>query len=294
MMTTPAHGNFPESSAKLEGGFEASGLSPDEAERFAAAFKPSWEFDEAPFAEGGAALRNGDLDGLEAGGVREVHRQPDSARAYTAAAHAPPARVETHEPEVSVIIDRSITAAPDVRAPVAAVPASVAAPLASAAAPAVSPNRVVAPVARSRFNADESLELPTSLKKSNKGLFIGLGAAVTAAVLVFAVRAAMSSPDEPAPAAAAASTTAISAAAPAKTATGPSIPPPPPPAPPVATPPVTQVSSLPPSRPVAAPPPAAAKPASHAAAPPPVHHAPPAPRSTPKPASGGIVRDVPF
>jgi hypothetical protein len=289
MMTTPAHGNFPESSAKLEGGFEASGLSPEEAERFAAAFKPSWEFDEAPFAEGGAALRNGDLEALEAGGAREVHR-PDSARAYTAPAHAPPARVETHEPEVSVIIDRSITAAADVRAPVAAMPASVAAPLAAAA---VSPNRVVAPVARSRFNADESLELPTSLKKSNKGLFIGLGAAVTAAVLVFAVRAAMSSPDEPA--AAAASTTAISAAAPAKTATGPSIPPPPTPAPPVAAPPVTQVSSLPPSHPLAAPTPAPApapKPASHAAAPP-VHHTPP-PRSTPKPASGGIVRDVPF
>jgi hypothetical protein len=285
MMTTPAHGNFPESSAKLEGGFEASGLSPEEAERFAAAFKPSWELDEAPFAEGGAALRNGDLDALEAGGVREVHRQSDSARAYTAPAHPPPARVETHEPEVSVIIDRSITAPPDVRAPVAALPPSV-------VAPAVSPNRVVAPVARSRFNADESLQLPTALKKSNKGLFIGLGAAATAAVLVFAVRAAMSSPDEPAPAAAAAGTTAISAVAPAKSATGASAPPPPA----AAAPPLMQVSSLPQSRSVAPPAPpapaAAPRPASHAAAPP-VHHAPP-PRSAPKPASGGIVRDVPF
>ncbi len=289
-MTTPAQGNFPESSAKLEGGFEASGLSPEDADRFAAAFKPSWEFDEAPFAEGGAALRNGDLEALEAAAPREVHRAPDSARAYTAPAHPPAARVETHEPEVSVIIDRSITAAADVRAPVAALPAAVAAPF---AAPAVSPNRVVAPVARSRFNADESLELPTSLKKSNKGLFIGLGAAVSAAVLVFAVRAAMSSPDEPA-AAAAASATAVSAMAPAKTATGPSIPPPPPP--PAATvappPPVMQVSSLPQSHAAAAPAPAPApKPVTHAA--PVQHHAPPPPKPAPKPA-GGIVRDVQF
>src|ERR1700728_169870 len=108
-MTTPAQGNLSGSSAKQpDGGFEASGMSPEEAERLAAAFKPSWEFDEAPFVQANGGLDPSEIDGLA--------REPESARPPTSDSrivppHAPPHRVETHEPEVSVIIDRSITAA---------------------------------------------------------------------------------------------------------------------------------------------------------------------------------------
>ena len=68
-MTTPAQGNLSESSGKQpDGGFEASGLSPDEAERLAAAFKPSWEFDEAPFTQGNGGLDAAQIEALAAGG----------------------------------------------------------------------------------------------------------------------------------------------------------------------------------------------------------------------------------
>jgi hypothetical protein len=311
-MSTPARGNFSELAIKPElkpeVGFDASGLSPDEAERFAAAFKPSWEFDDAPFTQV-TTLPQTDLESLEAGGVNsDVRRNmhvPDSERSQSVPAHAPPVRVETQEPEVSVIIDRSLTASPEPPPPKPSVRpvAPVASPFAAQlAAAAVAPNRIVAPVARSRANADESLELPASLKKSNKGLFIGLGAAVAAAALVFAVRAATSGPDD-------------TAAPPTATATAPIPSPPSVPAPPAATPvtspaltsvplsslpmaspsPVTPAAAAPPqvqpSRPMAQP---APKPAPHAAPPPQPHHTAPRPAPAPKATGGGIVRDNPF
>jgi hypothetical protein len=306
-MTTPAQSNFSGSASKQpDAGFEASGLSPEEAERLAAAFKPSWEFDEAPFTPfaGGA--------GLDAGQIETLGAVDGEAR--TVAPHAPPQRVETHEPEVSVIIDRSITAAELDAQRLAAAPqpsrpapppppAAVASPFASPAfaAPALAPPtpQRVAPVMRSPRGAspDESLELPASLKKSNKGLFIGLGIAVAAAALVLIVHGAMSSPD-PSPGSPSTAAPVATTAAPteAQRAMVPAVPPPvanPPPTPvvqPVPPPPAVAVAApAPRPSPVAAP-----KPQQHpAAAPPPqAHHA--APRNPPKPAAGGIVRDVPF
>jgi len=205
-MTTQA-GDFSELAMKPEVSFESSGLSPEEAERLAASFKPSWEFDDAPFTQA-TGLPQSDLEELEAGGVnsdvRRNMRVRDSERSQAVSAHAVPQRVQTNEPEVSVIIDRSITAPseepPRPPPPSARPPAPVPSPFAAQmAAAALAPNRIVAPVARSRMNADESLELPASLKKSNKGLFIGVGAAAAAAVLVFAVRAATGSSDTPPP-----------------------------------------------------------------------------------------------
>ena len=318
-MTTPAQGNLSELAAKPEAGFESSGLSPDEADRLAASFKPSWEFDEAPFTQA-SALPHAALEALEGGGVNSEVRgnlhHPDSERSHTVPPHVPPQRVETHEPENSVIIDRSITAGEmeargqsygngngNGHAPVP-VSSPFAAPQMLAAAAAA--NRVVAPVARSRMNADESLELPASLKKSNKGLFVGLGLAALAAVLVFAVRAMTSSASDEPPTTAATAT----AAAPVDTSHSafPPIPPVPPPpvataaAPasaPVASPPSTPaIAQTPPASPpspaYAGPPSAqqAPQPLPHAA---PTHHAAPRPAPAPKAQTGGgIVRDNPF
>jgi len=298
-MATSAHGNsnpIGSSVKSPEVGFEASGLSAEEAERLAAAFRPSWEFDEAPFAQGSPGLDAGQIDALAASAPPSVDAGHD---ARNVAAHAPPARVETHEPEVSVIIDRSITAAEMEAARAAAArppppaPVQFAAPaFAQPAFPAAAPARV-APVLRpQRLSADESIEIPASLTKSNKGLFIGLGVAVAATALVFVVHGMMTSSET--------STTPVVATAAAPVETASPIPPPAaatvatPPAPAPAPPPVAAAPS--PSVVAALPAPVRAAPATHAAprpAAPAAHHAA-APKNPPKPAGGGIVRDVPF
>ena len=314
-MTTSTHDPLTGSAVKPfdfdRGGFEASsGLSAEEAERLAAAFKPSWEFDEAPFAPmapGNGALDGSQIDALAAGGVRPEVISPPESR--TVPPHAPPPRVETNEPEVSVIIDRSITAAaleaPRPAAPPSRPPPPAQAPFAAPAFAAPAPQqRPVAPVFRPQHGmADESIQIPASLTKSNRGLFIGLAVAVAAAALVFVVHGAMSSDDTPATTA----PTATAAAAVATTAAPSPIPPPPPvaaipPPPPVAaTPPPPPVTATPPSAPVATPQPATVTPVRNAApvhaaprpAPPPPHRPAP-PKSPTKPSGGGIVRDVPF
>ena len=220
-MTTPAQGNFSGLSGPTgkqpDAGFEASGLSPEDAERFASSFKPSWEFDEAPFTQANGNLDARQLEALSGGAPASSRQAGHSGRetgeARTVPPHAPPQRLETNEPEVSVIIDRSITAAeieaqrpppkPVSVRPPAPMFGAVAAPVAAAssfaspefAAPVFAPAapQRVAPVMRGPRTADESLELPASLKKSNKGLFIGLGVAVAAAGLVLLVHGAMSS-----------------------------------------------------------------------------------------------------
>jgi hypothetical protein len=291
-MTTQTHNNLPGSG----NGHEASGLSPEEAERLSAEFRPSWEVEEQQASPGATA-------------PHEVYAAPPepvrNGDSRNVAAHVPPARVETHEPEVSVIIDRSITAAEmdAQRAGAPARPAPAPAPHVAPvfAAPAPAPQRV-APVLRAPRGADESLELPASLKKSNKGLFLGVGVAVAAAALVFVIRGMSSEPDasSASPATVTTSETPRAAAAPV----------PPPPPPPAAVAPVPP----PPPQPVVTPPPAAAAPvvaqapaparptpaprpqaAAHAAPPPAPHHAAaPAPRNPPKASGGGIVRDNPF
>jgi len=292
-MTTQA-GDFSELAMKPEVSFESSGLSPEEAERLAASFKPSWEFDDAPFTQA-TGLPQSDLEELEAGGVnsdvRRNMRVRDSERSQAVSAHAVPQRVQTNEPEVSVIIDRSITAPseepPRPPPPSARPPAPVPSPFAAQmAAAALAPNRIVAPVARSRMNADESLELPASLKKSNKGLFIGVGAAAAAAVLVFAVRAATGSSDTPPPTPAVATAQASDTS---RAATA-NIPPVPAGATVAAAP-----APAPPTPSHAAAPQPMPKPAPHAAPPPapPQHHSAPR-QQAPKATGGGIVRDNPF
>ncbi|HTB72883.1 MAG TPA: hypothetical protein VK762_06550 [Polyangiaceae bacterium] len=100
--------------AKGSSSFAGGRLSPDDLDQLAAAFRPSWEFDEAPFV-GAGTMSPGDLHALQGGGgthadIRAV-AQAAAAPAINGA-HAPPKpAVASHEPEDSVIIDRSITAA---------------------------------------------------------------------------------------------------------------------------------------------------------------------------------------
>ncbi len=100
--------------AKGSSSFAGGRLSPDDLDQLAAAFRPSWEFDEAPFV-GAGTMSPGDLHALQGGGgthadIRAV-AQAAAAPAINGA-HAPPKpAAASHEPEDSVIIDRSITAA---------------------------------------------------------------------------------------------------------------------------------------------------------------------------------------
>ena len=92
--------------------FAGGRLSPDDLDQLAAAFRPSWEFDEAPFT-GAGTMSPADLHALQGGGgthadIRAV-AQAAAAPAINGA-HAPPKPAASHEPEDSVIIDRSITA----------------------------------------------------------------------------------------------------------------------------------------------------------------------------------------
>ena len=126
-------------------GFSNGRLSVDEAERLAATFRPSWLLDDAPFAAMAPAntFTRAELQALEGGGTRpDVHaavKESEATRAgeagtsradgerHSSAAHAPPPRTDVHEPENSVIIDRSITSA-DIDAGRSPPPASSATP----------------------------------------------------------------------------------------------------------------------------------------------------------------------
>jgi hypothetical protein len=81
------------------GGFARGRLSPDEAERLAATFRPCWALDESQSAEADTLVRavRGTYVGLA----------PAPVAYATNGAHAPPAPTPSHEPENSIIIDRS-------------------------------------------------------------------------------------------------------------------------------------------------------------------------------------------
>src|SRR5579859_2361867 len=67
-MSDSAEGNFPKpaagTAAKGDGGGQPAGLAPEDADRIASAFVPSWQFDEAPFTAG--AMNPADLEELGA------------------------------------------------------------------------------------------------------------------------------------------------------------------------------------------------------------------------------------
>ena len=98
-----------EPATKPAGPFAKARLSPEEAERLASTFRPCWALDDAPFT-GAGSMSDPDVRLLRQGGPHaELQGMPNSY-ATNGAPHAPPAPTMSHEPENSIIIDRSVTA----------------------------------------------------------------------------------------------------------------------------------------------------------------------------------------
>jgi hypothetical protein len=286
----------------------------DDLDQLAAAIRPSWEFDEAPFV-GAGSISPADLQALQGGGGTHADvRAVAQAAAVPASngAHAPTKPIAAaHEPEDSVVIDRSITAAEIAPTPPPAAPEPARAPLAPPAAAAVQVTRGAADrLAQTRIvRRVPQIAAPRestgsfdarALGRSKRPLWIGLGAG---AVVLVALGIWATSGSSEAPAAV--------PPPPARTAhvAAPDIPPPPPettpePPPPAPPPPktvpVSALAQVPP--PVVTPaslPPAPARPVAAPAAPPapprPVVAPTPKPATRPKSGGGGtIVHDVPF
>ena len=156
-MANPAEGNMQKTlsgpdTASNGAGFAAGKLSIEDAEKLADLFRPSWLLDDAPFAAMPAnsqmnAAEMEALDGRHAGGSADLYAAPieaSSPHRSSSALQAPPPRTDVHEPENSVIIDRSITSAdidagrapaPAQAARLVSVPAQVAAPVMALPAP---------------------------------------------------------------------------------------------------------------------------------------------------------------
>jgi hypothetical protein len=95
---------------KAPGAFANARLSPEDADRLASMFRPSWELDDAPFT-GPGTLNATDLRALQGGGTHaDVRAVAQNAAHASNGAHAPPPATQASEPENSVIIDRTITA----------------------------------------------------------------------------------------------------------------------------------------------------------------------------------------
>jgi hypothetical protein len=300
----------------------AGRLAPDDFEQLAAAFRPSWEFDEAPFT-GPGSMSPSELQLLQsAGGTHADVRAPAPPTNGIHRHAVPKPTAMTAPPEDSVIVASALTAAdapPPVSAPAPTPfgpPVSVLAPVTSSVPGAAlvvparsgSPDRLAqtrivqhsAPATFPLALAKESTGSFDVGRRSRRPLWIALGAGAVALAAV-GIWSASGSSDAPAPVATIATT--------APTRPPPDIPPPPDttppqaaqpppaPAPTVKTVPVSalaqvpmpvQTSSPPPARPAVAPSPPPAP------APRPIA---PAPRPVARPKTGGggtIVHDVPF
>jgi hypothetical protein len=301
--------------AKGLGAFAGGRLTADEFDQLAAAFRPSWELDEAPFV-GAGSMSPSDLHALQGGGgtraeIRAVAQAasplaPAPAPVVNGAHAAPKPAGPSHEPEDSVIVDRSITAVPIAPPPVH--PRVAMAAPAVAIPPQVSADRLAqtrivhrpaVPVSAPRSAPRESTgSFDARALRSRRPLWIGLGAGAVALVAA-GIWAASGSSQAPAPVVPVLVKTVRAAA--------PDIPPPPPDttptpaAPPPKTVPVSALAQVPaPVVTTAPPPPAPVRPAAAPAAPPPAPapHAAvaptPRPAARPKAAAGTIVHDVPF
>lgn len=307
--------------SKGPAGFENAPLTPDDLERLATAFRPSWEFDEAPFT-GAGSLSAADVQALQAGGTHADVR----AATQMASSAFPPARTAARvEPAESIVVAAEPVAAPPpppAPSPWAPVPAApqpavvhapaqpqVSAPPSAQLAPELSPapgshealaaTRIIPrraptpPQAAAMRPRVESIgsDMVRLARPSRKPLWIGAGGLLAAAAGIGAWLSMSPSTDKSLPALPAVVVTATHAA--------PDFPPPPPastnPTPPspaaaAAVPAAATTASLTPlkaatSMPVSSLPVAAPPPvAPHYAAPAPAPH-PYAPTPAPKPAA---------
>lgn len=174
-------------------------LSPEDAERLASTFRPIWDLDDAPFAQG-SALSAADIDALAGGAgvspsIRGTQQQQEPKTEVT----IPRASVPGHVPaidapkvEISVELDSAelVTATP---APVVQPQVAQARPQQPAAAAATVRKPYTPPRAppASINMADASSDF-APVKKSNTGIIIGLVAVVAIIGGIFGVKAMMS------------------------------------------------------------------------------------------------------
>src|SRR5271166_642101 len=96
---------YPGSPPKGPVPFEKAPLTPDDFERLATAFRPSWELDEAPFT-GAGTLSAGDVRALQGGGTHaDVRAHAFSALTTAQSAHAnhAPAKAAAAEEQVNKV-----------------------------------------------------------------------------------------------------------------------------------------------------------------------------------------------
>lgn len=177
-------------------------LSPEDAERLASTFRPIWDLDDAPFAQG-SALSAADVDVLAGGAgiapsIRGTQHQQQEPKTEVT---SPRASVPGHVPamdapkvEISVELDPAdlVTATP---APVQQPQVAQARPqqpsASSAAATTRKPYTPPRPPPQSINMADASSDF-APVKKSNTGIIIGIVAVVAIVGGIFGVKAVMS------------------------------------------------------------------------------------------------------
>ena len=94
--------NLPTKSAPVTRGE----LTPEDAERFAALFKPIWELDDAPFAQTiPGALTGRDVQQLGRAGVHPDVQLASNGTAAAAAPHAPPPAYHAPQDDGSIVLD---------------------------------------------------------------------------------------------------------------------------------------------------------------------------------------------
>ena len=94
--------NLPTKSAPVTHGQ----LTPEDADRFAAMFKPIWELDDAPFAlVRPGALAGQDVQQLARAGVHADVQLASNGTAAAAGPHAPPASYHAPMPDGSIVLD---------------------------------------------------------------------------------------------------------------------------------------------------------------------------------------------
>jgi hypothetical protein len=190
--------------------FQLGKLSAEEAERLASSFRPAWELDDAPFAQGNG-LSAADVDALTAGvGVSPsirgaTERQPAELKVEELKTEVRAPRVPApHEPKVEVAVDIEIEPDP---APTPAIPLVAQAqpqqqaqvqpaPVQASAQPTVrvvkpfTPPRAPPPVVR-MSDADASSDY-APVKKSNTGLILGVVGVLCLGGAIFGIKSLMS------------------------------------------------------------------------------------------------------
>jgi hypothetical protein len=300
---------FPGNPSKGPAGFGTAPLTPEDFERLATAFRPSWELDEAPFT-GAGVLSPADIQALQGGGTLAAVRATAGSLGSNGSHPPPKATVPLDAPTDKVIVDVTSAPPPTVQVvPERPRVVASAGPWAAAsgaeftvpAAP-MPQSKVITvrpPAPRPSLPSDAAFPKPAS----KTGLWAAVGGAAVLVVggIIWLGSSGSESANKAAP------LPAPTQKVPDRTA---SIPPPPPepvaaavpvqaaaaPAPAAPpSPPVVAATSLPPAPLAANPPPTPRAVVMNAPAPHPVSSPPPAPKApTASRPKATIVRDVPF